>query len=61
MAWLIVGDFQSGFQKGFWWQRLFNGYTLTAWVVVANLASSGLLVSWLMKYADNIVKVPHSL
>ncbi|KAF3335569.1 CMP-sialic acid transporter 1-like isoform X1 [Carex littledalei] len=57
MGWLIVGDFQSGFEKGFWWQRLFHGYTLTAWLVVANLASSGLLVSWLMKYADNIVKV----
>ncbi|KAL4568191.1 hypothetical protein LXL04_023798 [Taraxacum kok-saghyz] len=30
----------------------FNGYTVTTWHVV-----NGLLVSWLMKYADNIVKV----
>jgi hypothetical protein len=26
-------------------------------MVVLNLGSTGLLVSWLMKYADNIVKV----
>ncbi|XP_074317567.1 CMP-sialic acid transporter 1-like isoform X2 [Silene latifolia] len=57
MARLIVDDFRSGFQKGAWWQRLFDGYSLTTWLVVLNLGSSGLLVSWLMKYADNIVKV----
>ncbi|KAF6147128.1 hypothetical protein GIB67_036847 [Kingdonia uniflora] len=27
------------------------------WMVVLNLGSPGLLVSWLMKYTDNIVKV----
>ena len=27
------------------------------WLVVANLAFSGLLVSWVMKFADSIVKV----
>lgn len=27
------------------------------WLVVANLAGTGLLVSWVMKYADSIVKV----
>ncbi|KAK9668367.1 hypothetical protein RND81_13G055500 [Saponaria officinalis] len=57
MARLVVDDFRSGFEKGPWWQRLFDGYTLTTWLVVLNLGSSGLLVSWLMKYADNIVKV----
>ncbi|CAI0408598.1 unnamed protein product [Linum tenue] len=57
MAKLIVDDFQSGFENGPWWQRLFNGYTTTTWLVVLNLGSTGLLVSWLMKYADNIVKV----
>ncbi|CAN1300361.1 CMP-sialic acid transporter 1 [Linum perenne] len=57
MAKLIVDDFQSGFEKGPWWQRLFNGYSITTWLVVLNLGSTGLLVSWLMKYADNIVKV----
>ncbi|CAN0925917.1 CMP-sialic acid transporter 1 [Linum grandiflorum] len=56
MAKLIVDDFQSGFEKGPWWQRLFNGYSITTWLVVLNLGSTGLLVSWLMKYADNIVK-----
>ncbi|CAI0441586.1 unnamed protein product [Linum tenue] len=57
MAKLIVDDFQSGFEKGPWWQRLFNGYSITTFLVVLNLGSTGLLVSWLMKYADNIVKV----
>ncbi|CAL1386463.1 unnamed protein product [Linum trigynum] len=57
MAKLIVDDFQSGFEKGPWWQRLFNGYSVTTFLVVLNLGSTGLLVSWLMKYADNIVKV----
>ena len=32
----------------------YNGVT---WLVVANLAFSGLLVSWVMKFADSIVKV----
>lgn len=57
MAKLVMDDFRSGFEKGPWWQRLFNGYNLTTWMVVLNLGSTGLLVSWLMKYADNIVKV----
>ncbi|KAH6789276.1 Nucleotide-sugar transporter family protein [Perilla frutescens var. frutescens] len=57
MAKLVMDDFRSGFENGPWWQRLFNGYTMTTWMVVLNLGSTGLLVSWLMKYADNIVKV----
>ncbi|GAA0142825.1 transporter [Lithospermum erythrorhizon] len=57
MARLIVDDFRKGFEIGPWWQRLFNGYSITTWLVVLNLGSTGLLVSWLMKYADNIVKV----
>ncbi|XP_030470165.2 CMP-sialic acid transporter 1 [Syzygium oleosum] len=57
MARLLLDDFQGGFEKGPWWQRLFDGYTITTWMVVLNLGSTGLLVSWLMKYADNIVKV----
>lgn len=59
MARLVVDDFRGGFEKGPWWQRLFNGYSITTWMVVINLGSTGLLVSWLMKYADNIVKVPY--
>ncbi|KAF6172988.1 hypothetical protein GIB67_006364 [Kingdonia uniflora] len=57
MARLLVDDFRGEFENGPWWQRLLNGYTLTTWMVVLNLGSTGLLVSWLMKYADNIVKV----
>ncbi|KAG9448392.1 hypothetical protein H6P81_014520 [Aristolochia fimbriata] len=57
MARLLLDDFKSGFESGPWWQRLFNGYSITTWMVVLNLGSTGLLVSWLMKYADNIVKV----
>lgn len=57
MARLLLDDFQRSFEKGPWWQRLFDGYTITTWMVVLNLGSTGLLVSWLMKYADNIVKV----
>ncbi|XP_057521167.1 CMP-sialic acid transporter 1 [Amaranthus tricolor] len=57
MARLVLDDFTSGFEKGPWWQRLFDGYSLATWMVILNLGSSGLLVSWLMKYADNIVKV----
>ncbi|XP_047952326.1 CMP-sialic acid transporter 1-like isoform X2 [Salvia hispanica] len=57
MAKLATDDFRSGFENGPWWRRLFNGYSVTTWLVVLNLGSTGLLVSWLMKYADNIVKV----
>ncbi|KAL8210405.1 hypothetical protein R6Q57_007137 [Mikania cordata] len=57
MGRLFLDDFRGGFENGPWWDRLFNGYTITTWLVVLNLGSTGLLVSWLMKYADNIVKV----
>ncbi|CAL9223899.1 unnamed protein product [Arabidopsis halleri] len=57
VARLIADDFRHGFEKGPWWQRIFDGYSITTWMVVLNLGSTGLLVSWLMKYADNIVKV----
>lgn len=54
-----MDDFRSGFEEGPWWQRLFNGYNMTTWLVVLNLGTTGLMVSWLMKYADNIVKVSY--
>ncbi|KAM1535932.1 hypothetical protein FF1_014826 [Malus domestica] len=57
VARLGFDDFRGEFENGPWWQRLFNGYSLTTCLVVLNLGSTGLLVSWLMKYADNIVKV----
>ncbi|GFY92335.1 nucleotide-sugar transporter family protein [Actinidia rufa] len=57
MARLVLDDFRGRFEKGPWWHRIFNGYSITTFMVVLNLGSTGLLVSWLMKYADNIVKV----
>ncbi|XP_051150665.1 CMP-sialic acid transporter 1 isoform X2 [Andrographis paniculata] len=57
LAKLLLDDFRNGFENGPLWTRLLNGYTLSTWMVVLNLGSTGLLVSWLMKYADNIVKV----
>ncbi|KAG6781148.1 hypothetical protein POTOM_014037 [Populus tomentosa] len=57
MVRLVLDDYRGGYENGSWWQRLFNGYSITTWMVVLNLGSTGLLVSWLMKYADNIVKV----
>ncbi|WOG90527.1 hypothetical protein DCAR_0209771 [Daucus carota subsp. sativus] len=36
---------------------LFDGYNIVTWMVVLKLGSTGLLVSWLMNYADNIVKL----
>ena len=34
-----------------------RGYDAVTWMVVCNLAFTGLLVSWIMKFADTIVKV----
>ncbi|KAG0589992.1 hypothetical protein M758_1G061100 [Ceratodon purpureus] len=57
IARLTVDDIRTSFSKGPWWYRLFNGYDFVTWMVVLNLGFTGLLVSWVMKYADNIVKV----
>lgn len=40
-----------------WVFTLFRGYDGWTVLVVANLAFSGLLVSWVMKFADSILKV----
>eukprot|EP00899_Mesostigma_viride_P019759 jgi/Mesvir1/27785/Mv07467-RA.1 len=37
--------------------EIFTGYSFLTYCVVCTLAFSGLLVSWLMKFADNIIKV----
>ena len=47
----------AGFQEGIWLTNMFHGYNLITFAVVANLAFSGLLVSWVMKFADSIMKV----
>ncbi|KAI3501436.1 hypothetical protein L1887_29304 [Cichorium endivia] len=54
MARLFVDDFRGGFEKGAWWERLFNRYTITTWLVALNLGSTGLLVSWLMKFRGEV-------
>ncbi|MFS7952891.1 putative nucleotide-sugar transporter [Helianthus anomalus] len=53
---IFLDDFRGGFGNGPWWDHLFNGYTITPWLVVLNICFTGLLVSWLMTYAGNIVK-----
>ena len=47
----------AGFGGGIWLFTLFKGYDWVTVLVVANLAFSGLLVSWVMKFADSILKV----
>ncbi|EEF51310.1 hypothetical protein RCOM_1691040 [Ricinus communis] len=45
--------FKVDFGKGPREQCLLNSYNITTWLVIG---STGLLVLWLMKYADDIVK-----
>ena len=40
-----------------WLFDMLHGYSFTTCLVVMNLAFTGLLVSWIMKFADSIVKV----
>ena len=47
----------AALQDGFWMGNIFRGYNAMTLAVVANLAFSGLLVSWVMKFADSIMKV----
>jgi len=54
---LTVDDINHNFANGFWPHYMFHGYTWIVWCVVINLAFTGLLVSWIMKFADTIVKV----
>ncbi|KAK9832370.1 hypothetical protein WJX74_007893 [Apatococcus lobatus] len=55
---LIIGDIRSiAGHSSLWPRHLFRGYNGVTFLLVANLAFSGLLVSWIMKYADSIVKV----
>ena len=54
---LTYQDVRVGFNNGFWLMTPFHGYNMWTYLVVCTLSSSGLLVSWIMKYADSIVKV----
>ncbi|XP_071726262.1 CMP-sialic acid transporter 2-like isoform X2 [Rutidosis leptorrhynchoides] len=49
---ILVQDFNAVVDKGF-----FHGYSLITVLMIINHALSGIAVSMVMKYADNIVKV----
>ncbi|XP_074357976.1 CMP-sialic acid transporter 2-like isoform X1 [Apium graveolens] len=49
---ILVQDFDAVMNKGF-----FHGYSLITVLMIVNHALSGIAVSMVMKYADNIVKV----
>lgn len=54
---LTLSDFLNGFSSGPWPMALVRGYSGVTYLVVTNLAFTGLLVSWVMKFADSIMKV----
>eukprot|EP00899_Mesostigma_viride_P005095 jgi/Mesvir1/14587/Mv05261-RA.1 len=54
---LTVDDFNAGFENGFWFYTCLNGFGTVAMLIVINFSFSGLFVSWIMKFADTIVKV----
>ncbi|GAU46676.1 hypothetical protein TSUD_254420 [Trifolium subterraneum] len=49
---ILVQDFDAVMNKGF-----FHGYSFITFLMIFNHALSGIAVSMVMKYADNIVKV----
>ncbi|PSS08229.1 CMP-sialic acid transporter 2 like [Actinidia chinensis var. chinensis] len=49
---ILIQDFDAVVNKGF-----FHGYSLITTLMIVNHALSGIAVSMVMKYADNIVKV----
>ncbi|KAI4297871.1 hypothetical protein L6164_037732 [Bauhinia variegata] len=49
---ILIQDFDAVMNKGF-----FHGYSLITILMILNHALSGIAVSMVMKYADNIVKV----
>lgn len=57
---LTTDDVMMGFAKRAWWFQLLDGYNFVTLLVVLNLGFTGLLVSGIMKYADNIVKVSNN-
>jgi hypothetical protein len=49
---IVIQDFDAVANKGF-----FHGYSFITLLMILNHALSGIAVSMVMKYADNIVKV----
>lgn len=54
---LTYDDIQSGFANGSWVTNAFDGYNWVTVLIVLNFAFAGMSVSWIMKFADTIVKV----
>mmetsp|Transcript_18194 Transcript_18194/g.25197 ORF Transcript_18194/g.25197 Transcript_18194/m.25197 type:complete len:335 (-) Transcript_18194:319-1323(-) len=54
---LAFDDFSDGYENGSWLYTGLRGWDLVTWCIAINFAFSGLFVSWIMKYADTIVKV----
>ena len=54
---LLFRDMYNGFADGFWLDNPLRGYNAFTWLLVLNQGLSGLTVSWLMKYADSIIKM----
>ncbi|PRQ25211.1 putative nucleotide-sugar transporter [Rosa chinensis] len=49
---IVIQDFDAVVNKGF-----FHGYLFITVLMILNQAPSGIVVSMVMKYADNVVKV----
>jgi len=54
---LTFDDISASYEKGFWMTSGLHGWNWVTWSIAVNFAFSGLFVSWIMKYADTIVKV----
>eukprot|EP00899_Mesostigma_viride_P021177 jgi/Mesvir1/29060/Mv18368-RA.1 len=57
---LVLNAIYLGFHRwgsGNGYSAIFEGYSFVTVAIVLNLAASGLVVSWLLKFADNIVKL----
>jgi len=54
---LTYDDVTSGFSNGMWITNAFDGYNWVTVLIVLNFAFAGMSVSWIMKFADTIVKV----
>eukprot|EP00192_Tetraselmis_astigmatica_P011021 CAMPEP_0117648602 /NCGR_PEP_ID=MMETSP0804-20121206/501_1 /TAXON_ID=1074897 /ORGANISM="Tetraselmis astigmatica, Strain CCMP880" /LENGTH=369 /DNA_ID=CAMNT_0005454233 /DNA_START=529 /DNA_END=1638 /DNA_ORIENTATION=- len=54
---LCIDDYNAQYAGGIWLHKLFENYSTATYLVVCNLSFTGLLVSWIMKFADSIVKV----
>uniref|UniRef100_A0A061SGM7 Solute carrier family 35 (UDP-sugar transporter), member A1/2/3 n=1 Tax=Tetraselmis sp. GSL018 TaxID=582737 RepID=A0A061SGM7_9CHLO len=54
---LTFDDVAAGFANGPWVTNAFNGYNWVTFMIVLNFAFAGMSVSWIMKFADTIVKV----